>query len=159
MSENKPKRPFQTHFTGHSLTKPEFTDKVGAKNIIKNVGYQQYITSQHANAEHPVAEWDQETSLHHRYNVVLNLERQFNSFPREVRQKYGTPENMVKVLSDTKNWEEAVRLGVLPKDVIPFKEKTEEQKIEEKVKEKEFEQKVNKKFEEKQKNPASGQGA
>jgi len=66
---------------------------------------------------------------------------------------------MVKVLSDTKNWEEAVRLGVLPKDVIPFKEKTEEQKIEEKVKEKEFEQKVNKKFEEKQKNPASGQGA
>lgn len=149
MSENKPKRPFQTHFTGHSLTKPEFTDKVGAKNIIKRIGYQEQITSQHSNAEHPVREWDQETSLHHRLNVVRNLETQFNQFPREVRKRYETPQKLVETLADPKNWEEAVKLGVLPKDVLPFKEKTEEQKIEEKVKEKEFEQKVNQKFEEK----------
>jgi len=120
MSEKaqKPKRPFQTHFTGLSKTKKQYGQYVGAKNIIKNNGYQQHITSLNINSDHPVAQWDDSTSLHHQLNVVKQLDRRFNDLSREARKHYGTSENMIKELEDQKNWQKAVELGVLPQDIL-----------------------------------------
>ena len=132
MSEKaKPKRPFQTHFTGHSLTKKQYGQYVGAKNIIKNNGYQQHITSINVNSDHPVVEWDESNTLHNRLNISKQLDRRFNELSREARKHYETPEKLITALQDPKNWEEAVKMGVLPKDILP-KEPTPEiiQKVE-----------------------------
>lgn len=132
MSEKqKPKRPFQTHFTGHSLTKKQFGQYVGAKNIIKNNGFQQHITSVNVNSNHPVVEWDETNTLHKRLNVAKSLDRRFNELSREARQRYKNPENLIIELQDPKKWEEAVKMGVLPKEMLPQVEAPEKiQKVE-----------------------------
>lgn len=117
--QSKPKRPFQTHFIGHSLTKKQYGQYVGAKNIIKNNGYQTHITSLNINSEHPVVEWDESNTLHQRLNIAKQIDRRFNELSREARKYYETPENLIAELQKAENWEKAVDLGVLPKEILP----------------------------------------
>jgi len=133
-TQSKSKRPFQTHFTGHSLTKKQFGQYVGAKNIIKNNGYQQHITSINVNSDHPVVEWDDSNTLHNRLNIAKSLDRRFNELPREARKHYETPQKLITALQDPKNWEEAVKLGVLPESMLnkPIPEKIQKVEIVEK---------------------------
>lgn len=114
--KDKPVRP--TLKCGPSMTKQSFREHVEINNVIAR--YRRSGVVDHLN-RNPGYFGDVSgiKSYQESLNIVIEAQEKFSSLPANLRERFGNdPASYIKFISDRKNYDEAVKLGL----VIPKKE-------------------------------------
>lgn len=103
---------------GHSMTQKQFKHECDINNILSK--YTEYGYCEHVmNAEPRYLDCSSLTAktFQEHLDFALDFEEHFDSLPQEVRDRFNDdPEEMMEFLSEEENYNEAVALGLLPKD-------------------------------------------
>lgn len=100
-----------------SMTHQEFADETDINKIMR-----QYTYNQLPDIPSMIADFSQITDFHEMANVVANARSAFNRLPGDIRQRFNQdPVQLSKFVEDEKNYEEALKLGLVNKrnDVKP----------------------------------------
>lgn len=98
---------------GESRTKQAFRDEVNINNIMKRFAKGQMIT--HFNTRQPFyGDVSEIKDYRDALNVVIQAEELFSGMSAQVREKFDNdPAKMIEFLSDEKNRDEAIKLGLV----------------------------------------------
>ena len=107
-----------------SLTRQEFKEEVNVNSIIRKyqkTGMLTHVRNNPGAYMDLTNKPDYEVAL----QTVIDANNQFNTLPSEIRKKFGNdPGELIAYLSDPRNHDEAVELGLLAKPITqdPVKE-------------------------------------
>ncbi len=109
---------------GPSRTKQSFRDEVNINSIIRRFERNGMVT--HLNKTAPFfGDVSGITGYQDAMNKVIEAKQLFMKMSPDVREKFkNNPENMIQYLSDDKNKEEAIKLGIIKKPIEPPKPQT-----------------------------------
>lgn len=94
-----------------SMTQQEFADEADINNIMKKFSY-----SQLPDIPTVISEFSQVRDFHEMANVVASARSAFERLPGAIRQRFNQdPVELAKFVEDEKNYEEALKLGLVNK--------------------------------------------
>lgn len=98
------------------LTQQQFKEECDINNIIRK--YKRDNTLTHINMKKGVyADLTQLPDYQDSLNTVLKANQAFESLPSSVRKKFANdPSQLIEFISDDKNYEEAIKLGLMDKE-------------------------------------------
>lgn len=118
---------YKTHFKGPSLTKQSFKKQCDINHIMRGYHHTGFFNHINKLSQNPsgLSEFNPNKSWHETQTLLSNLRSRFESLPDKVRLKFKTSKNMIDFVSDPKNLEESVKLGLLSAEYLPEKPKPE----------------------------------
>lgn len=126
MSEKttKQQKPYQTHFTGHSKTKTQFTKQCNVKDIMQTyntTGVWTHANKVAARNGQQLPEWNQDNSRHANLNTLAFWNKKYlNIHPEELlKAGISNPQELFEFSFNPKNVKKAVEFGILSKEFLP----------------------------------------
>jgi len=118
---------YKTTFEGTSLTKQQFKKQCDIQHIMrgyKTTGVYSHVNKNYQNATY--GEINVNKSWHETQTLLANLKSKFSTLPDKVKEKFkNDPKNMIEFVSNSKNLEASVKLGLLSSEYLPEKPKPE----------------------------------
>jgi len=126
MSEKQPsnRKQYQTHFSGHSLTKTHFTKQCDVKSIMETyntTGIHTHANRVAARGGNSLPEWNQDNNRHANLNTLTFWTKKYNQIPQKELQNLGisNPKELFEYAFNPKNVKKAVEFGILSPEFLP----------------------------------------
>jgi len=99
---------------GESMTQPQHAAECDINNIM--LKYKKTGTFTHLNQGQPISgDFSNVEDYMAQSQRIINAQNSFNQLPSDLRTKFqNDPAELIKFVSDTKNKEEAIKLGLIP---------------------------------------------